>query len=217
MSFSEQEEEIMYMETKENDDNSTNSFISEYTGSEFIEEEDSDEDEYDETDEILDEIYEYESIFEEDVEMREMFIAQNPKKLYILSSKYSPSDNSNILIYTISINTFLKYTTHLLSRFIFRFSGIYLHRNPPIEIGMLYMNYCEHPLYPVTCCIIKTCWIRIVQRIWKKIVKIRKEIIEERKTIAALKYREIHGYWPAYITWPTIRGAFYLSYSDLCK
>ena len=42
---------------------------------------------------------------------------------------------------------------------------------------------------------IKTFWLRIIQRKWKKIFERRKKIISERKLIKSLKYREINGKW----------------------
>ena len=42
---------------------------------------------------------------------------------------------------------------------------------------------------------IKTFWLRILQRKWKKIFKKRKEVIRKRKSLCSLKYREINGVW----------------------
>jgi len=44
--------------------------------------------------------------------------------------------------------------------------------------------------------ILKTFWIRIVQRTWKKIYKQRLHIIQLRKQPSSLFYRETHGKWP---------------------
>jgi len=44
--------------------------------------------------------------------------------------------------------------------------------------------------------ILKTFWIRIVQRAWKRVFAERTRIISLRKTINALKTREIYGKWP---------------------
>jgi len=41
--------------------------------------------------------------------------------------------------------------------------------------------------------IIKTIWIKIIQRAWKKVFKKRNTI---RKSIAGLRYRELTGRWP---------------------
>jgi hypothetical protein len=44
--------------------------------------------------------------------------------------------------------------------------------------------------------IIKTIWIRLIQRTWKRIYKEREQIIQKRATYASIKEREITGYWP---------------------
>jgi hypothetical protein len=41
--------------------------------------------------------------------------------------------------------------------------------------------------------IIKTFWIRLIQRTWKKIYKQKKEITEKRKTLQSIRSREIKG------------------------
>ena len=45
-------------------------------------------------------------------------------------------------------------------------------------------------------CVLKTFWIKIIQRKWKKIMLQRREIIKQRCHIFALKTREITGKWP---------------------
>jgi len=44
--------------------------------------------------------------------------------------------------------------------------------------------------------IIKTLWIKIIQRTWKKIFSKRKEVIKERSTHKSLRYFEYNGRWP---------------------
>ena len=43
---------------------------------------------------------------------------------------------------------------------------------------------------------LKTFWIKIIQRTWKKIFKQRREIDNKRKCLSSLNYRETHGKWP---------------------
>jgi hypothetical protein len=43
---------------------------------------------------------------------------------------------------------------------------------------------------------LKTHWIRLVQRCWKRVFKERKQLIKTRSTPAALRYRSVHGCWP---------------------
>lgn len=44
--------------------------------------------------------------------------------------------------------------------------------------------------------IIKTYWLRLIQRTWKKIYKEQKNIIKKRCNPNSIKYREIYGKWP---------------------
>ena len=44
--------------------------------------------------------------------------------------------------------------------------------------------------------ILKTFWLKIIQRTWKKIYKKRCDVIALRKSPSSLFYREIHGKWP---------------------
>lgn len=44
--------------------------------------------------------------------------------------------------------------------------------------------------------IIKTHWLRLIQRTWKRIYKERKNILMKRYNPRSLKYREIYGKWP---------------------
>ena len=45
-------------------------------------------------------------------------------------------------------------------------------------------------------CIIKTIWLKLIQRTWKKVFALRKIIIKRRCNIHSLKMREITGKWP---------------------
>lgn len=56
-------------------------------------------------------------------------------------------------------------------------------------------------------CVKKTWWIRLIQRTWKKIYKLRQEIIRQRLHPRNLFYRGITGSWPSECKYsPSIRG-----------
>lgn len=44
--------------------------------------------------------------------------------------------------------------------------------------------------------IIKTIWLKIIQRAWKKIYAIRKSVIQSRMHMQALLYKQLNGKWP---------------------
>jgi hypothetical protein len=67
--------------------------------------------------------------------------------------------------------------------------------------------------------IIKTFWIKIIQRTWKTIFKKRKETIQKRKNILSLRNREMTGYWPTNCCYmPGIKGMlYYLKSTSSCS
>lgn len=55
--------------------------------------------------------------------------------------------------------------------------------------------------------ILKTFWLRIVQRAWKKVFRARRRVINQRMTLYSLGWRQIHGRWPDHcLNIPTIHG-----------
>jgi hypothetical protein len=55
--------------------------------------------------------------------------------------------------------------------------------------------------------ILKTYWIRIIQRTWRNVMNKRKYIIQRRKQIGSIKYKELHGKWPDdCLRYPTLQG-----------
>ena len=56
-------------------------------------------------------------------------------------------------------------------------------------------------------CIIKTFWIKIIQRAWKKIYQMRKKIYQLRNRPDSIMYRQLTGTWlDKYRYMPSIRG-----------
>jgi hypothetical protein len=51
--------------------------------------------------------------------------------------------------------------------------------------------------------ILKTFWLRLIQRRWRKIYQARKRLIKERSTMGALRERQLTGQWPRHLRqWP---------------
>lgn len=56
-------------------------------------------------------------------------------------------------------------------------------------------------------CVIKTFWLKIIQRTWKKIFKIRQQMIKRRFRPDSIFHKQITGKWPEdCIYMPSIRG-----------
>lgn len=58
--------------------------------------------------------------------------------------------------------------------------------------------------------IIKTFWLKLIQRTWKNLFKKRKEILKRRCNPLYLKFRELNGNWPKDCQiYPCIKGMMY--------
>lgn len=58
--------------------------------------------------------------------------------------------------------------------------------------------------------ILKTFWIRIIQRAWKRVYKQKKEVIAKRCNPQTILHFQRTGYWPSNCNYmPTIRGLLY--------
>ena len=58
--------------------------------------------------------------------------------------------------------------------------------------------------------ILKTFWLRIIQKKWKKIYQERKRIINTRQYPSSLYHRQIYGKWPEDCDYlPSLNGLFY--------
>ena len=61
--------------------------------------------------------------------------------------------------------------------------------------------------------ILKTFWIKIIQRTWKNVMKNRKDVIRKMRNINYLRYREVTGKWPKdCIDYPGLQGMLSNSY-----
>jgi hypothetical protein len=60
-------------------------------------------------------------------------------------------------------------------------------------------------------CVIKTLWLKLIQRSWKRVYKIRKLIMQRRCRPDSIMYRQFSGKWPNNCNFmPSIRGMLLL-------
>lgn len=58
--------------------------------------------------------------------------------------------------------------------------------------------------------ILKTFWIRLIQRKWKKVFAERQRVLKERCKLMSIKYREINGKWPNSCGYfPSLKGMLF--------
>lgn len=119
-----------------------------------------------------------------------------------------------------SIFEFFKYINNLCKFYKKYYKKNYYNSNVSHNLLRNYHNIIKHPsylnlqigqIYYLTgdecVCVIKTIWLKIIQRAWKKIYKIRKEIKQLRCRPDSIMYRQICGKWPQNCNYlPSIRG-----------
>ena len=133
--------------------------------------------------------FEFERIFRQ--ESIHFYEERENGRYYIgLCSLISLDCTQYIIANTVSAPTFLHNTYITIIRYLWHHSIIRV-RRPKVEIIQLIIL--NDGTYSA---IIKTFWIKIIQRRWKQIYKERQEKINRRKSIASLKYREIRGKYP---------------------
>ena len=68
------------------------------------------------------------------------------------------------------------------------------------------VQVCDNDGFEWTTAIMKTYWLRLIQRRWKSVYRKRMEISKQRAQLTNLRYREIYGKWPCGINYlPSIR------------
>lgn len=99
-----------------------------------------------------------------------------PDHYYIGTYKLLPQQNILFFAKKIHLSTFYKYSHKTICEYLYWYSGIYISENPRLEIMQLKVD--PSGIYS---CVIKTYWIKIIQRTWKRVFK------EEQQKITQIK------------------------------
>ena len=106
-----------------------------------------------------------------------------------------------ILLSSISAKSFLNYDIGDVCSYLTDYSISYI-TNPNVQIMKLFIQ--NNGVYNV---VLKTHWLRLVQRKWKKIYKEKQKIIKERSSIKNILLREINGKYNNYLdNYPCLSG-----------
>jgi len=163
------ENQIILYETLSEDSYTDNDELSEY-------------DVYDSDDDEIEEIY--------NADLNFITTDKEDKKYYIglcgLTDTYSM-----ILMNTVSSNIYLKYNHDKILKYLIEYSLCYLH-NPKIHILQLHIDTADNT-YKV---VIKTHWIRLIQRRWRNVLNERKRVIQIRTKVSSIMNYQISGKHP---------------------
>uniref|UniRef100_A0A6C0DBZ6 Uncharacterized protein n=1 Tax=viral metagenome TaxID=1070528 RepID=A0A6C0DBZ6_9ZZZZ len=144
---------------------------------EFDEYSDDEEDEY-----TIDEIHRDEELFLDSEKRNDHY--------YIGLYKHIRYDNLLLLLNCISAKSFYKYSYIHVLKYLYYYSLVRLYQ-PNVEIMKLYIL--NNGTYSV---VLKTHWIRLIQRHWRKALQIRKNMMKNQMHVSSLYYREIRGKFP---------------------
>ena len=158
-------------------DNENVSTTSESILIEFDEYSDDEEDEY-----TIDEIYTDEQLF--------LDSEKQDGQYYIGLHKCTNYNKMLLMINSISIRSFYKYSYIHALKYLYYYSLTRLYQ-PRVEIMKLYIL--NDGTYSV---VLKTHWIRLIQRHWRKALLMRKQIMKKQMHLSSLYHREIYGRFP---------------------
>ena len=148
--------------------------------------------------EILDEMYEFEEDFEEKEKYNGqyligIYIYMNDIQLVNSTEKQTAFNHSKQLFLGMAVSPtlFFKYEYKYIRKYVS--SGIiygpYIsYTSLDLKINIMKLQITDNDLYLVE---VKTYWLKLIQRHWKKIMKKRKEIIERMKTNSYIRLREL--------------------------
>jgi len=151
--------------------------------------------EYDTDDENEEWINEsYDRMYTEDIEFLENEKQHNQYYIGICKLiEHSQLSSYYVLVNSMSNHLFFKYPYPLALRYLVIYSIISVYY-PKIEIMKLQLS--QDNTYKI---IIKTYWIRIIQRHWKNVLKKREEIYYQRYSIPSLRNYELLGKFPSHL------------------
>jgi len=140
----------------------------------------------DEDDEYSIDTEECETILNDDYQHN---FAEKQDKHYYLGSCWKQDDKWT-MTNSVSARVFYRHSFLDIIHYLWLFSLV---RMSSPHIHILQLRISQDGTYNV---IIKTFWLRIVQRTWKRIYRERQEIWQKRRNIMALRQREITGKFP---------------------
>jgi hypothetical protein len=127
----------------------------------------------------------------------------NIDKHYLVVNRFKRLNIKSINIIASYINSEYRNLSNKKHNIFINYENIILQNNyiKPEIAECMYLNDNE------CVAILKTFWIKIIQRKWKNIYKERKEILKKRCTLNALRFKELYGTWPDYcFHYPSLRG-----------
>lgn len=162
---------------------------------------DQDSDDEDSEPEQTDEIDEVDRVYLS-VQLRERRITTGEYKLGMVTMNMDREDF--LLMTSVDPKTYFEYPQQTIMRYLTEYSLVYV-MCPRFDIVKLRI-YVDNFGRAFQYCILKTHYIRLVQRTWRRVMIHRSTIWKQRMSSQSLRYRSITGKWPNELSLPGIRG-----------
>ena len=149
-------------------------------------------DEWDDTHFQLENEYDnlLDNIYEED---RDHMDSEKQDGAYYLGIyKYMKTSGNFMLLSSVSNRIYFNHPFNHMISYLSEFS---IFRNNASEIDIMQLTI-QNGIYHV---ILKTHWLRLIQRAWKKRFAAYKNILKQRTYLKNLYYKESHGRWPPHL------------------
>ena len=119
---------------------------------------------------------------------------------YYIGSISHVQDNT-LLALSIKPRIFFKYDVQSIQQYLCEYSGL---ENTQESIEIIQLQILPDLTYA---CIVKTHWLRLIQKHWRKAYARRKHVLNKRKSLVAMQYFAVHGkYIDGLNQLPTVHG-----------
>jgi len=135
--------------------------------------------------EMYDEIYDHESLYR-DLDEPDDYFENN--QYYIGLSFYDKDFNNLLLASTVQNTTFFKYKLDDVIDYLNNYSVLY--QGLVIQPQIMHLSIDENTMYNVT---VKTFWIKMIQRNWKRVLQERKNLINKNNGIVKYIHNRERG------------------------
>uniref|UniRef100_A0A6C0LAS0 Uncharacterized protein n=1 Tax=viral metagenome TaxID=1070528 RepID=A0A6C0LAS0_9ZZZZ len=178
------------------DSDSTIVFVNDLNGSEISSISGTDNEYSSDSDSVFEEFqvefndWEYDEIYQED--SHHVYSEKENDHYYIGLTKRTYSDGNDLLLMVNSVSpiVFFQYEFERVRRYLAQYSIV---RVENARVHIMKLCILDDETYSV---VLKTHWLRLVQRHWKKIYAERKRVIKGRRNLVNLRHREVCGRWP---------------------
>lgn len=153
---------------------------------------------YDDDDDDINDDFNLSDIYDED---EDHIDSEKQDNSYYIGLCFREAKYKEPILLNISISNklFFKYQNEIINDFLSYFhTHDNIYNSNQIRIDIMKTNFLKTTPgnFTIYAVVLKTFWLRLVQRTWRKVYKQKMQIVKKRRHIFNLRHREIHGKYP---------------------